>query len=495
MYRFYNELLNLHAFASNKEIFYVSVTILFLWIIRKKIIKLPIRKSYLLAIFFLMACIPWIFFYKRPIDPVLDILTINVIRVNQQIVFNRSFDVDILSKTHKAFPRIAEGFATLSSGVNLNSCAGGDKPNMVILISESLSQVDSIRSGGLFDRLPRIDKMLAQGLTLTNVISNGNNTSDALAALLLGTEPFPTRVLSGDMPARFPAQVMDERNIIRYAKKQGYKTLALTNSPLRFQKNGEWFIDVGFDYVEGGESNVFRDQPHFAFNSPPDEALYSHALSIIPKQNEPFLLLLLTISLHKPYVSPTDEDSIKGNSLLGVLNYVDRTTYSFYLKLQEQGFFNNGILLLIGDHRRMDVLEPIETSIKGSDSFGRIVGGFIGSGFSKSIIDDTPLNQTDINTIVRHLLDGCDVNTHSLSIYNKCNFLGISEPFTTHLIEQDMGLLLMRIKNSQPRILKLHGKLNPLDISTESIYRDIAAYIVLNSAWLQEKQNENKNLQ
>ena len=61
-----------------------------------------------------------------------------------------------------------------------------------------------MRSGGLFDRLPRLDAVAADGTVFTGLISDGSNTSQALAALLAGEEAFTTPLLSGSMARSYP---------------------------------------------------------------------------------------------------------------------------------------------------------------------------------------------------------------------------------------------------------------------------------------------------
>lgn len=495
IYKYYPEVSIISTFLSTQTLIYFASLVFILWIIRKKVIRLPIKSINLIIFWAGFALLPWLLFSNNPINPTIDMVSLNVIRINQQVVFNRNFSTKTILKTKQSFPRISEGLSVLSNGADLRACPNRKQPNLIILLSESLSQVDSTKSGGIFDRLPRIDRIQAQGLTFTNVVANGSNTSDALAALLLGIEPLPAKVFSNNMPSRFPPKTLNKRNLITHAKQLGYKTIALTNASLNFEKNGEWLAEAGFDDIVGGESDIFQDQPRFTFNSPSDEALYSQALSEINKQEQPFLLFLLTVSLHRPYILPSQQDLVTDNPLLNLLNYVDRTTWEFYQHLQNINFFDNGILLLIGDHRRMAQLEAEEMNLKGLDGYGRVIGSFIGSPFDKGQVDNTPFNQTDFNTMMHSIINGCDLDTYNLADYHKYRLLGIKKPFTTHLLNEDLGLLLIRAEQQNPWIIKLHSHLEPNRISAEPFYRKIAAYLILNSAWLGEKQDENKNRQ
>jgi phosphoglycerol transferase MdoB-like AlkP superfamily enzyme len=91
----------------------------------------------------------------------------------------------------------------------------------------------------------------------------------------------------------------------------------------------------------------------------------------------PYFLALQTISFHKPYDTPygkTHDDAIR---------YADKSLYYFYLKLKQQGFFENGILVIVGDHRKMEPLEEEEKKAVGdawhAKSLATVVGADIKS--------------------------------------------------------------------------------------------------------------------
>ncbi len=495
VYKYYQEVSLIRIFLADQPVIHYAAFGLILGLIRRRTITLPITATFLMVLFSAFFLLPWILFPGRPNNPSLDIGTLNVIRINQQVVFNRHFSAETILKTQTSFPTIAHGLAVLSEGADLPSCTPRPGRNLIVLLSESLSQVDSIKSGGLFNRLPRIDRIQEQGLTLTNVVADGYNTSDALAAIFLGIEPLPARVFSPNMLIRFPPRNLGGRNLVALAKKNGYKTMALTNASLSFEKNKEWLAAIGFDYIFDGESDLFKGQQRFTFDAPPDEVLYARALSEIRKLEQPFVLFLLTVSLHRPYLLPEPKDLVQDNPFLSQLNYVDRTTWEFYKQLQRIGFFNDGVLLLLGDHRRMAQLEAEEMKVKGVDSYGRVIGSFIGPFFDKGKIDHTPFNHSDLNTIMHSIIAGCELATDNLAAYHKYRTLGLEKPFTIHLLNEDLGLLLIRAEARPPMIVKLHGQMDPNTISDDPLYTKLAAYLVLNSARLGEKQHENEEVQ
>src|SRR5205823_13042415 len=80
-----------------------------------------------------------------------------------------------------------------------------NKPNIIIVLSESLSMVDSKYAGGLFNRLPMIDKLQQEGLVFKHAVSNGKITPHGLAAFVLGIQTTITGGFAGMMDQFPPA--------------------------------------------------------------------------------------------------------------------------------------------------------------------------------------------------------------------------------------------------------------------------------------------------
>jgi hypothetical protein len=490
LYMYRGELRSVLTFLSVRQLALICLVIGILFVMRKKSVIVPLRRRYLAGILFLCGLAPWVVDHNPYASPVLDIASLNIIRINQKVVVHRILSEDLLLKTRKDFPYISRGLSVPDETAPAKNCETLHKRNIILLISESLSQIDSMRSGALYDRLPGIDAVQARGLTLTNVVSDGNNTSDALAALLLGVEPLPTNLFSNDMMRRFPASLLEGRNIISYAKQRGYKTILLTNIALPgFQQNREWLISLGFDQFWDGASHLFSGARRFAFDSPGDDMLYQKAMTIIAQEREPFLFVMLTISLHKPYMLPSENYAASDEPLLNQLHYVDETTVSFYRELLQKRYFEKGTLVLVGDHRRMDPLDPKETAYRGMDSYGRVLACIVGDGVDSGLIDRTPLNLTDLNTVLLNLIRGCNLRgERPLSSYNKHHVLNIDKSFTVHVLNDSLGMIVVRIEDQQPFLLKLRRTMDASAFSQNPALNGIVAYLALSAADLDSKQ-------
>jgi|GEM_PF-918175 len=445
-------------------------------------------------------------------DPYLDLTLPSVLRLNAQQVLRRGVSEASFERAKALYPRLwARMLAEAGPRTRGEDRArgldqtGGERPappvaaarpNLILVISESLSRVDSKRSGGLFDRLPHLDALAADGTTFTNLVADGADTTQALAALLAGEEPFTTPLRTASMGAYYPTGRPGglgplRPSLVTRARELGYDTWFLTNAPLQFQGNGAWLRSLGFGLVEGGEDPRYAAVPRYSFDSPADGVLFSRAAERIGQRSaRPFLLVLLTVSLHAPYQTPGP--SAGDGPLLSALRYVDGSTGAFYQHLRETGYFDSGYLLIVGDHRRMTPLEPQERHDLGMDSLGRVFGCLFGPSLPPGSVVETPLDQSDLFELAGDLLRGSFSFADGFDRYNKGTRNHLGTEFTTHLLSAGRGLVLVRRPERAPYTVQIAASSDPVAAAPSEVDRRIAAYIVLRTRLLQERQEASR---
>jgi hypothetical protein len=430
-----------------------------------------------------LAVLPWTDLHCRVHNRIIEYFARGLLQFNAGVLLRRGTDPAVASRVRTTHPEIDA--ALLALYADRPPAPAGHRRNVILVISESLSRVDSLRSGLLYDRLPRIDSIQKAGMTLTNVVSDGENTSDALASLLIGVPPYPTAQWDLEMSKRFPLN-RETRNLAARAHASGYSTALLSNAPLEMDGDGEWVQKLGFQRVVGGRSPEFDGRPGFVFGAPSDEALYELALEHIRKQESSFFLVLLTVSLHKPYVLPDERDRVPGEPFLSQLAYVDRTSEGFYRALRQMGFFDDGLLVIVGDHRRMTALEPAEQRSLGIDATGRVLCAIVGADVTPGAVSDALLNQSDVSTLLYDALDGKSIAEPST--YSKAEALRIASPFAVTVADNASGVFAVRRPGVATRELQFHPDTLPEDVTSDPVERSIAAYIVLQTDWLHTAQ-------
>jgi hypothetical protein len=117
--------------------------------------------------------------------------------------------------------------------------------------------------------------------------------------------------------------------------------------------------------------------------------LYDRALQEIQAQTGKYFIWLQTISFHKPYNTPywkTEESALK---------YADDSLYQFYQWLSEIWFFDNWILIILWDHRKMNPPEDWESEIFWKNRYTRAVATVVWSWINAWEINWNIIQHTD----------------------------------------------------------------------------------------------------
>lgn len=176
----------------------------------------------------------------------------------------------------------------------------------------------------------------------------------------------------------------------------GYQTTFLSSVPLTFLHQREFLERLDFTTIIGEEA--FLTGQKYVFNAAPDGELYNKALDVIRTRDKkkPLFLGLQTISSHKPYSSPG------GNSERAAMTYSDLELQQFYDQLKNDGFFKNGTLIIVGDHRKMEPLEREEFQKFGQSANGRAVMTVIGPGIEPDTFSDDVIQHIDVFSSLKY---------------------------------------------------------------------------------------------
>jgi phosphoglycerol transferase MdoB-like AlkP superfamily enzyme len=228
------------------------------------------------------------------------------------------------------------------------------KPDIILLVVESLSSINSQKTSAGLDLLGGFDKLADNGVLFTNFFANHQASEGGLIALLGGFPPihFPTA-----SPYMFDEFAIQDSVVDEY-RKQGYRAEFLTNADLKFIGLDRFLDGLGLDQSRGRDDvEAMRLAPTVVQDAPSDAHLYREAMRSVER--------LLPLG-------------------------------SFYMQLSASGFFENGILLITGDHRQMRPLTRTETERYGASARARVPLLLIGSGYLEGTIDNRFFQQSDL---------------------------------------------------------------------------------------------------
>lgn len=259
------------------------------------------------------------------------------------------------------------------------------QPNIIVVFAESLSPIDSLRVGWVNNNLPYFDMIQKQGTTFTNFITNGCTSDTAHIGLLMGVEPLKFMWLQ---TAAYSWYKTYTDTLPEFFAKQWYTPTFVSSVNLEFLNQKAFLSWIGFTKIIGEEA--FTGKKTYVFDAAPDTDLYDKTLDTIKTQTDPYLIVLQNISFHKPYNTPY------GTTQKDALRYADKSLYYFYLQLKKSGFFSNGLLVVVGDHRKMEPLENKEKNALGEYRYTRWLATIVGTGIVPGTINSNIIQHTDI---------------------------------------------------------------------------------------------------
>jgi hypothetical protein len=252
------------------------------------------------------------------------------------------------------------------------------RPSIIMVVVESLSMPQSKLFSGMQDWTPELDAMTAQGLRLSNFYANGVTTEQGLISILTGEPPIEKgRENATNIFEQFKTP---EQTLPGLMNALGYQTAFLTTGNLGFLNKGAWLSQIGFSFVEGHEAAYYTPFKRYAFDAAPDDALYGRSLQQLADMRQastaPIFAVLETVTTHAPYVDPASGTVSQEK----VVRYADHALGDFVRKLADTGYFKNGYVMVLGDHRAMIPASAAELSAYGDRAYARLPFAMIGKG-------------------------------------------------------------------------------------------------------------------
>lgn len=266
------------------------------------------------------------------------------------------------------------------------------KPDIILLVIESLSSINSTKVSGAVGFLDGFDKLAEEGMLFRNFFANHQASEGGMIALLGGYPPIHFPTASPYMFDEFAIQP----SVIGEYQRLGYFTEFLTNSDLGFIGLSRFLGGLGFNRSRGrDEVDAMKDAPRVVQDAPSDALLYEEGLLTIQRLSsaqQPFLLTMATTSTHLPYTHPENGP----DTPQAVWEWSLQKLTGFYQQLAETGFFENGILLITGDHRHMRPVIESETTRYGGSARARVPLLVIGNEYPAGEIDERFFQQSDL---------------------------------------------------------------------------------------------------
>lgn len=243
-----------------------------------------------------------------------------------------------------------------------------EKPNIVIIIAESLSRDISGPNAHLGNFLmPFIDSLSDHSLYWENCLSTSAISFEALPSLL-GSLPYGKNGFN--MIPVYPSHF----SLMQILNNNGYHTSFITGTPMQFDNQGSFMRYQGTDYMSYSFPEKYKTmagEDNWSWGYP-DEAIFNYGLERLEENNtSPYLNVYVTITTHPPYVYSKKEhyqekfdrklkqqsfskqkqsDLLKIKERLSTFMYMDDEIKAFFEKYKKRPEYSNTIFVITGDH-------------------------------------------------------------------------------------------------------------------------------------------------
>ena len=230
---------------------------------------------------------------------------------------------------------------------NYDSILTTQKPNVILIIWESLSAKVVGSLGGEKEVTPNLNRLSEEGILFTNFYANGDRTDKGIPAILSGYYPQPTRKI-----IKVPSKARNLPMLPKEMNKLGYTSSFYYGGDLNFGNMNTYLLNADItNFVDGSyfDSKDWNSK----WGAYDDVFMKKFAEDLSKKQREPFFKIALTLSSHEPF-------EIKGKYMFGKDNadnlyrsshyYTDKVIGNFVAFAKKQPWYKNTIIIIMADH-------------------------------------------------------------------------------------------------------------------------------------------------
>lgn len=240
------------------------------------------------------------------------------------------------------------------------------KPNIVFIMVESLSRSFSGPSADLGNFTPFIDSLRMHSLYWENFLSNAERTYGILPNTLSSAPFFDNFMVA--KPYVKHQSIISELNKYHYSSHflyGGWANFSSMEDYLKYQNITNIFDDKTFSEKVAGEKKNVKDDFDWGYN---DEELLKNYFLHHQTFTEPYLSVILTISMHTPFDVGTDYTPEDAKKYLGqmseeeqqlfsaheekvtAITFTDENLKLFFKEYEKRPDFDHTIFFIYGDH-------------------------------------------------------------------------------------------------------------------------------------------------
>jgi phosphoglycerol transferase MdoB-like AlkP superfamily enzyme len=230
---------------------------------------------------------------------------------------------------------------------NTDSILNTNRPNVVLILWESLSAKFVAPLGGEKDVTSNLNRLADEGVLFTNFYANGDRTDKGIPAILSGYYPQPSTSIM-KMPNKTRSLPMLPKKMIDL----GYKTSFYYGGDLNFGNMNTYLRNAGItDFVDGSQFD--KEDWNSKWGAHDHVFMDRLTKDLSENQEEPFFKIALTLTSHEPFEFPDTYKFGKDtplNKFRSAHAYTDKTIGKFIENAKKQSWWNNTLIVIMSDH-------------------------------------------------------------------------------------------------------------------------------------------------
>lgn len=254
------------------------------------------------------------------------------------------FENEVALKNVKKYLKITktESYSPLARKINFSDSS--KKPNVVIILMESMSSVKMNRT-----LTPFLDSLSQVSLYFPNVFSAGIHTYNGIFSTLFS---FPALMHEKIIASPLGAGKIFA-GISNVLSKNNYQTIFFCTGDKTFDNMNGFLIPNGFQNFVS-EENFPAEKIENGWGVS-DNTMFNFSISKLDslfEQRKPFLSVFVTVTSHEGNDLPREKNFIphSKNKVDQLYEYSDWAISQFFKQISQKKWFSNTIFALIGDH-------------------------------------------------------------------------------------------------------------------------------------------------
>ncbi len=230
---------------------------------------------------------------------------------------------------------------------NTDSILNNSKPNVILILWESLPAKIVGSLGGEPNVTPNLNRLSKDGILFTNFYANGDRTDKGIPAILSGYYPLPFKRIM-----RMPNKTRSLPMLPKKMNDLGYKTSFYYGGDLNFGNMNTYLRNAEInDIVDGSEFD--KKDWNSKWGAYDDVFMERFAKDLSEKKEKPFFKIALTLTSHEPYEIRGEykfgKDS-EDNKFRSAHSYTDAVIGDFIDFAKKQDWYKNTLIVIMADH-------------------------------------------------------------------------------------------------------------------------------------------------